>query len=156
MDKIDDILRRVAAGEMTPDQAKERLKPKRGRPKKYLDRSVQPQDGEAIHGIRLGPLKSMALETPRNLAIGEHYVDQVESGIRPMMALRKTLEKYHTKRSPLSAGTVQKYATVFRKRRQRHMISHKGMLEAIRKGMDQLSGVALARKLFSELPEDQE
>ena len=45
MDKIDEILRRVSAGELTPDQAKQALKPKRGRPQKHIGMYVLDQDG---------------------------------------------------------------------------------------------------------------
>lgn len=143
MNNLDEILRRVYAGEITPEQAEQKLKPKRGRPKKYPDKNTQRQDGDGgvTLGITLAPCRSRARETPRNLAIGKHYVDQVDSDIKPMKAMWNTLKLYHSKRSPLSAGTVSKYATAWRKRRQRDIIRRKGMLEAIRKGMEALNAM---------------
>ena len=70
--------------------------------------------------------------------------------------MRNTLKRYHSKESPIEDSTVRKYTTLWRKRRERDRIRRQGMLKAIRKGMEQLSGVELAKRLLLESEDAEE
>ena len=139
MDKLDEILRQLASGEITPDQAKKVIKPKRGRPIKHGGVYISREDGSRSELISPSKAKARAKETPLALEIGKFYVDQVESGITPVVAMSKTLRRYSTKRNHIEDSTVRKYATYWRKRRERYRLSVDGMMDAIRKGMEALN-----------------
>ena len=139
MDKLDEILQKVAAGEITPDQAKKAIKPKRGRPPKKRGIYIRREDGSLFEMISPANAKARAKETPLALEIGKFYVDHVESGITPVVAMSKTLRKYSTKRNHIEDSTVRKYATYWRRRRERDRIRREGMMDAIKKGMEALN-----------------
>lgn len=140
MDKLDEILRQLASGEITPDQAKKviKSKPKRGRPPKKRSIYTRLEDGSWFPLVTPAMEKARAIETPRVLAIGKYYVDQIESDIDARVAMSATLKKFSTKRNHIELSTVSKYATLWRKRRNRDRIRRNGMIESIRKGMEEL------------------
>ena len=136
---IAEIRRRIASGEIKSDQVRQALKPKRGRPQKRKGMYIRRDDGTFAPLITPEQARKRAKETPKALEIGKFYVDLVESGTAPVMAMSKTLRQYSTKLNHIEDSTVRKYATYWRGRRERDRIRRVGMLEAIRKGMEALN-----------------
>jgi len=110
------ILARLKAGEITEDQADAELNrmlnpPKRGRGRPKKGRLfIRGENGVVVE------LSSRYRRNPsrRELEIGRHYVEQVEAGTKPMVAMQNTLKRFSPRRSPLEDSSVRRYAGLFR------------------------------------------
>jgi len=128
------ILSRLKAGEISEDQADAEIErllnpPKRGRGRPKKPRFfVRDSNGEPVE------LRSRYRRKPsqRELTIGRHYVDQVEAGTKPMIAMRNTLKQFSTKHKPLEDSSVRRYAGLFKKWRQQQIEWRRQWLELSR------------------------
>lgn len=129
------ILSRLMAGEITEDQAGKELdallsppKRKRGRPNGSGKRLKLVFIGK--NQVELRPAKYQRKASRRELEIGRHYVDQIESGIRPLIAEQRTLKRYSTKRNQLDGASVERYGRAYRANRKKSLERIRFMQEA--------------------------
>ena len=108
MDNLDEILRRVAAGEITPDQAKQQIlsKPGRGRPRK--DKKQIRVAGRIIE------IKPRRKATHHIMEIGRRYVELRDSGKSSRHALANIQRSARNRKEPLSEDTILKYVAMYR------------------------------------------
>jgi hypothetical protein len=108
VEKLDEILRRVAAGEITPDQAEQqiRAKPRLGRPKK--DKKQVRVAGRIIE------IKPRRKATHHIMDIGRRYVELRASGKKSSHAIAIIQRSARNRKEPLSDGTILKYEALYR------------------------------------------
>lgn len=112
MDNLDEILRRVEAGEITPAQAKEQIlakpKPRRGAPRK-----PKRQIRVAGRAIEIKPPRYKP--THHNMEVGRRYVELTESGKKQNHAIA-IIQRSSRKRKaePLGDSIILKYAALYR------------------------------------------
>jgi hypothetical protein len=112
MDNLDDILRRVAAGEITPDQAEQQIlaapKPRRGAPRK-------PKRQIRVAGRIIEIKPPRYKPTHHNMEIGRRYVELTGAGKKSHHAIaiiqRSTKNR---KVEPLGESVILKYAALYR------------------------------------------
>lgn len=109
MDKLDEILRRVAAGEITPDQAEQQIlsKPGRGRPRKD-----KKQIRVAGRIIEIKPPHRKP--THHNMEVGRRYVELTGSGKKSRHAIAIIQRSARNRKEPLSENTILKYEALYR------------------------------------------
>jgi len=164
------ILSRLMAGDITKDQAEQEfdalLSPprrKRGRPNGSGKRFKLVFIGK--NKVELKPPKYQRKASLRELEIGFHYVGQIESGIRPLIAEHRTLKRYSTKRNPLDGASVERYGRAYRADRKKSLErirlmqeAHKVLDEMQRSPIDQLMKVLdeMQRSPIDQLMADQD
>ncbi len=122
MDMDIELLRRVAFGELTPEQAAELLTPppkrQRGRPKKPPPTLIylRAEDGTRTC---ITPTKKRRKVSPNEAVIAAFYLKQRRQGLTGLRAMDATLKRFSTKKNHLEASTIRAYVRDYRRDRKR-------------------------------------
>ena len=141
------LLRRVAAGEVSPEQAAALLSTpaKRGRPKKTRFGFKQPDGSTAFPE----PQYRRKLSA-REAAIARHYLERIDTGARPMVAMRDTLKIFSTRKARLEAASVIVHVRLLKQRRARN----RELSRAVREMLESFSAVSAARRMWKRIEQE--